>query len=300
MKVAYKLLWIDDSIDEFVEEGCLDAISDHLEDQGFNPIIVISSKSEDFFNKLDDSYDLILTDYHMGMVTGEDIIKRVREEAIFTEILFYTARGDLKDTNKINRISFLQTSGDARGHHNAVEEETINLINLTIKKFQNIVAMRGLIMHETSYLDSQSLSIIEKYLSKDGSNLDEIAETIYDKISVHLEEKIKKTEEYKSKKKFQKLVKDNFLFSADYKIDTISSILIKLNKTDFSDDYKNEINNVRNKFAHANLLKDENGREYFKSGVDDLIFNEELCKTVRKNINKHKKNLDDLENSLSV
>ena len=296
MKVEYKILWIDDLIDEFEDEGCVDVISEYLQEEGFNPNIITSSKPESFFEKLDDTFDLILTDFHMGDTTGEDIINRVRELSILTEILFYTAKADLKDTAKINRISFLQTSGDARGHHKTVEEETIKLISLTIKKFQNIVAMRGMIMQETSSLDNQSLNIINTYL--DENKCDDIAENIANKLSTHLDEKVKKSEEFKATKNLKKLAKDNFLFSADYKIDVLSSIIVKSGLQDFSSDYKNELISIRNKFAHAVLLKDENGREYFQSGVDGMTFDEGLCKTIRKNINKHKSNLDELGNIL--
>lgn len=296
MKVEYKVLWIDDLIDEFEEEGCINAISEHLEEEGFKPIIITSSKPDVFFDNLDDSFDLILTDYHMGETNGENIINKIRELSIFTEILFYTAKADLKDIEKINRISFLQTSGDSRGHYKAVEEETIKLIDLTVKKFQNIIAMRGMIMHETSYLDNQSLHIIETYIN--NRECKEMADTVFTKLSSQLNEKLKKTEECKATKNLKKLSKDNFLFSAEYKIDALSYINKDVGLTDFSIDYKNEINNVRNKFAHAVLLKDDNGREFFKSGEDGMTFDKELCKKIRKNINKHKDNLDELNSRI--
>lgn len=299
MKVEYKILWIDDLIDEFEDEGCIDAISEHLEEEGFKSNIIKSSKPNIFFENLDDSFDLILTDYHMGEVNGEGIINKVRELSIFTEILFYTAKADLKDTEKINRISFLQTSGDARGHYKAVEEETIKLIDLTVRKFQNIVAMRGMIMHETSYLDNQSLYIIENYIARNG-NCEEMAKIIFEKLSVHLNEKVHKAKECEAAKNLKKLSKDNFLFSADYKIDALSCIIKSVGLEDFSSEYKNEINNVRNKFAHAILLVDKDGREYFRSGIDGMTFDKELCKKIRKDINKHKDNLDKLNKKLQI
>lgn len=263
MKVEYKVLWIDDLIEEFEEEGCIEAINKHLEDESFKPKILKSSKPDLFFENLDDSIDLILTDYHMGDTNGEEIINRIREKSIMTEILFYTAKADLKDTQKINRISFLETSGDPRGHHKAVEEETIKLIDLTIKKFQNIISMRGMIMHETSFLDYQSSSIIENYVNKNECG--EMADALCTKLESRLGEKLKKTLECKATKDIKKLSKDQFLFSAEYKIDALSFINKKVEVKDFSEDYKSQITNVRNKFAHAVLLKDPEGREYFKS-----------------------------------
>ena len=52
-------------------------------------------------------------------------------------------------------------------------------------------------------------------------------------------------------------------------------------------------------FAHAILEKDEKtGREYFKHSEDGITFDEDFCKTIRKNINKHKQNLDDLQSKI--
>ena len=91
----------------------------------------------------------------------------------------------------------------------------------------------------------------------------------------------------------------HFLFSADYKIEALSKILQSLKIKDFSSDYKTEIITIRNKFAHAILEKDEKtGREYFKHGEDGITFDEDFCKTIRKNINKHKQNLDDLQSKI--
>ena len=64
---------------------------------------------------------------------------------------------------------------------------------------------------------------------------------------------------------------------------------------------KKEIINIRNDFAHAKLEeeKDSNGsivRKYFKKC--DITFGQEYCKTIRKNIVKHKKNLEMLKNKI--
>ncbi len=94
--------------------------------------------------------------------------------------------------------------------------------------------------------------------------------------------------------KFIKLTTDNFVFSADYKIKTLGQILGSLNIKDFSGEYKEEINSMRNKFAHAILQKDkETGREYFKHGESGLTFDEVLCKKIRTDIIKYRKNFNE-------
>jgi CheY-like chemotaxis protein len=300
MKIEYKILWLDDQIKDFIEDEIIEEVEKFLIEQGFQPQIITVSKSEDFFAALDDSYDLILTDYHLNDINGDEVIKQIRsqEYSVMSEVLFYTAQADLKDTNKINRVSFLETNTLLGNHRELVLQATKNLIGLTIKKFQNIVAMRGMIMHETSSLDVEMVDIIKKALQNKELNFEELSISIYDELIVLFNQKTQFVEKCKRNKNFNKLTKDHFVYSAKYKIRTLSKILQDLGMTDFSDEYDIEINSLRNKFAHAVLQKDENGREFFKYGQNGIPFNEESCKSIRENVIKHKKNLDELKQKL--
>lgn len=309
MKIDYNVLWLDDQIDVFIEDEYVDGIKSHLEEEGFNANIITVSKPVDFFLQLNDSIDLILTDYNMAGKNGAQIVEEVRDQSIFTEILFYTAKADLQNLDKIDRITFLQTDKVSGGtHHEKVVEKAISLINLTIKKFQHVVAMRGMIMHEVSSLDDQMLEILKSYLNckekscvecTDKEKCKPIADSIFGKLEQQFIDKRNDVVKLKEKNNLRKLIKDNFLFSADYKIEALSKILEILNIIDFSADYKTEIITVRNKFAHAVLEKDgETGREYFKHGEDGITFDEDYCKNIRKNINKHKQNLDNLQSKI--
>jgi CheY-like chemotaxis protein len=309
MKINYKILWLDDEIDAFREDEFIDKVQQHLEEKGFAPDIQTVAKVTDFFDQLDDSFDFILTDYNMAEKNGAQVIADIREKSIFTEILFYTAQVEWEEIGKLDRISFLQTSKVSGGtHHEKVIDKAINIIDLTIKKFQHIVAMRGMIMHETSTLDAQSMDILKSYLNCRGKGCGDctdkerckpISDSIFEKLEQQFLDKIDDVVKLKEKNNLQKLIKDNFLFSAEYKIEALSKILTNLNMTDFSADYKTEIITVRNKFAHAVLEKDEKtGREYFKHGEDGITFDEDYCQTIRKNIIKHKQNLDNLQNSI--
>jgi len=128
-------------------------------------------------------------------------------------------------------------------------------------------------------------------------------DTIINSICTELEDlltkKNKTVKNIKTNNNYKKLIKDTFLFSAEYKIEALKEIIQKLSLFDFTDDYKKEVNTLRNKFAHAVLEIDESGRQFFKSGEGDIIFDESLCKTIRKNINKHKKSIDELEKEIN-
>jgi len=293
MKINYNVLWLDDNIDAFIEDGWVEKIKLYLIDEGFEPKIKTVAKVDEFYSYLDDSFDLILTDFHMASKNGDEIVKDIRERNIQTEILFYTAKADLKEIGKIDRVTFVETTGD---HHSEVVEETKELISLTIRKFQHIIAMRGMIMHETSTLDNQTTRILLSYMESNKEDADNITNYICQDLDRLLTNKQKIVATVKNDKKYKKIIKDTFLFSAEYKIDALRYILDKISLIDFTDDYKREVSSLRNKFAHAVLETDKKGRQFFKSGEDGITFDESLCKNIRININKHKKNIDNMEN----
>lgn len=304
MQIEYKILWLDDQIESFIEDEYVDEVKQYLRDEGFESNIETVDNATDFFEKLDSSYDLILTDYHMSEKNGDEVVREIRNRIkIFSEILFYTARADLKDIQKIDRISFLETSSSGATHQKMVVEKIKALISLTIQKFHDIVIMRGMIMNETSDMDNLKLEMIKEYISKkDINKTNTLKNDILDKIDEHFAKKLEFVNgDWKNKDNgFSKLMKDNFVFSADYKIQTLGWILNDLSLEDFSDSYKNDIINLRNKFAHAKLEIDlSTGRKYFKHGEDGITFDEDLCKTIRLNIKRHKINLENLKNKIN-
>ena len=304
MKIKYNILWLDDQIDEFIEDEFVNQIEIYLEEEGFEPNVVPVSKSQDLFSQLSDDWDLILTDYNMTDKNGAKVIREIRDKSILTEILFYTAQKEWEDVERIDRVSFLQTSKIVGTHHEIVVDEAKRLIGLTIKKFQNIVAMRGMIMHETSSLDAQIDNIVQKYLMcqevecekcPNKNKCEPISEHVMAKMHSHIDEKFKIV----SKKNFKKIRKDTFLYSADYKRIVLGKLLEMHELEDFSSSYKDDIINIRNKFAHAVLLYNENtGKQYFENKQESIIFDNELCRDIRKNIRKYKERIDELEQDI--
>jgi CheY-like chemotaxis protein len=300
MKLEYKILWLDDKIKDFIEDGFIEEVEEHLLDNNFIPIIIPVSKTEDFFRELDSSFDLILTDYHLNNdENGEKVINELRRNSVMTEVLFYTAKADLTDAKKIDRVSFLETGRKVGTEHiENVIAKTIDLIDLTIKKFQHIVSMRGMIMHETSSLDTLMIEIIKKALKKKEIDFSDLSTSIYEQLIELFTQKKEFVEECQKKGNFNQLTKDNFVFSAKFKILTLSKVLESLGMDDFSKKYDEEINSIRNKFAHAELQKDENGREFFKYKEEGIDFDDGLCKKIRQDIIKHKMSLDELNDKL--
>src|SRR5579872_3821868 len=95
MKLQYKILWIDDNIENYIDAGINIEFESYLANLGFIPIIKLYETGEKALEELesDKKYDLILSDYNIaGGEQGDALIGRIREGEVFTEVLFYSAQ----------------------------------------------------------------------------------------------------------------------------------------------------------------------------------------------------------------
>ena len=211
--------------------------------------------------------------------------------------MFYSAQSEIKNTINLDRITFLDTSKTtSKNHYQDVIEKAISLIDLTIKKFENIVVMRGMIMQETSSLDTIIKNIVVKYLKTLDDNK---KQTLLEDILFSIEENA--TEKYnKAKsKKINDILKDNVLFSSDQKIKALGKILIELKFEDFSNGYSEDIILNRNKLAHAELIKNDQGKDCFKSKYNEIIFDEVFCLQIRKNLINYRKKIENIQSMIA-
>lgn len=305
MKLDYKILWLDDQVHTINDDGYTADIYQYLSEQGFDAKIDLAKTEVEFFDFLDkdDSYDLILTDYHLDETSkntrnGDEIIGLVRDRSIFTEIMFYSAQEAVADTIKKDRITFFDTRRVVgNGHFEKIVEKAISLIALTIKKFQHIVAMRGMIMNETSTIDADMLEIVTGFIQKTNST--EVKNRIYDELIGFHSRKLGDSEKFKKNDRIDSVLKDPLLISSSQRANAIEEIIKLLGIDNFIEDLKVNIIKVRNDFAHAVYVKDkETGREYFLDKKDGIDFNEEKCKEIRINISKHKQNIINLKSKL--
>lgn len=299
MKLEYKILWLDDNKKAIEEDGYPSEIEEHLRKKAFIPKIILVDSKDDFFGNLEqDDFDLILTDFNLNdSENGDEIIQQVRNRPIFTEIMFYSALSKIKNPENLDRITFLDTSKmiDRNNHFPNVIKKAIFLIDLTIKKFENIVVMRGMIMQETSSLDTTIENIVNKYIA----TLDEENKKLFlDDIFINIEKNAKEKYDKAQSKKYNKILKDNVLFSSDQKIKVLGKILIKLKSEDFSNGYSEDIILNRNKLAHAELIKNEQDKYCFKSKGNEIIFDEVFCQNIRKDLIYYREKIENLQEKI--
>lgn len=301
MKLEYKILWIDNDLKDYLENGSVKDIEDFLIGKGFEPII------EKVFDEADldgyilkHDYDLIISDYNLENTTGDKIIEEIRhDKQLDTEILFYTAQTENSYKNQEDvqkRLAFIERLTFKIGRDGLIDKIE-KVITLTLKKLLELNATRGLITAATSELDVEIEEIY--YLALEFSNNDEIGEKI-EKIFITDYKEIKKNHLRQCKLKRDCHLSDYKLYfsvSDSFRKYDILREVLKIKKIENFDidlfkKYGEQVIDIRNKFAHAKAVKIE-GVEMLKGqyGKEDYTFDEESCITIRQNLINHKKNL---------
>lgn len=298
MRLKYKILWIENEEDWV--DSIYDQIQEHLSDLGFEFEKKLIAREEESVNY--DEYDLILMDLNLAdQPNGAELIERIRNLNVFTDIVFYSSVGidTLREKGREKNLEGVYYSG--RTPENSFVRKVCQVIDSTIKKVQDLSNLRGLVMAEVSDLDSLMDEIIRKYYV-DQSLLDKF----HSKITKDKEKNIKKSLENDGID-CEKTCKLNWRqFNIDKLLKIIDSsqkvravnILLERHKVQgtvlyqspndkgFVDNYNKDIIDVRNNLAHCSSVI-ENGKEILKTRGGDLIFDTDMIIDIRKKIREY-------------
>lgn len=287
-------MWFEDDQESFITKQKF--VKEIVEELGF---IFTPPKREingDNIDTIDfEEYDLMIADLNLESENGPQILEKIREKDILTEVVFYSSNGedDVRRVLKEHQIDGAYCTGRVNSEF---EEKVKKVILTTIKKVQDVNNMRGLIMAGTSDLDGIMRDIIEIILK--GKNVDaksKLIEKIFNDVESSVNEKSKKFGKFKEKSLIDKLMNDTMMFDANKKINAIQ-LLFDIINTEFSDEYKgdkfiksysDEINYYRNIFAHVKVVIDENGKKKLMSKNNEIEFTPEFCQDIRKKLIKY-------------
>lgn len=298
MRLKYKILWIENEEDWV--DSIYDQIQEHLSDLGFEFEKKLIAKEEESVNY--DEYDLILMDLNLAeQPNGAELIERIRNLNVFTDIVFYSSVGidTLREKGREKNLEGVYYSG--RTPDSSFVRKVCQVIDSTIKKVQDLSNLRGLVMAEVSDLDSLMDEIIVKYYV-DQSLLDEF----HRRITKNKENNIKKSLdndgidcEKTCKLNWRQFNIDKLLkiIDSSQKVRAINILLERHKKqgTDlyqspndkgFVDNYLQDIIYVRNNLAHCSSVI-ENGKEILKTRSGDLCFDTDMIIDIRKKIREY-------------
>lgn len=329
MKLEYKILWFEDN-PEIVDDLIGPGIKNYLDSLGFVYQCTHRENGDNLDEMIENkNYDLILTDLNLGEEheTGEKVVKHIRDGNILTEVLLYSADESginrvIENTDHlIERVSFSVGIEHLAG-------KTNEIIDLTIKKVQDIRNMRGLVISEAIDLENKMKEILQDYLrllDENGNEvkLQKLLEDIFNKKIIQQDEQLDEIKALGSVNigKFieegiftandiSKSIKDILKNKHDeVKLQLSQSSMSKENKEkveiklkrisaikkDFKTFWK-EIINMRNTLAHVKEQTDEDGVPFLESRNKEsdyiIRFDSEKYIEIRKNFKKHSENID--------
>lgn len=304
MKLEYNILWIDNDIQEYIDNGEVGNLDSYLEELGFEPNIITVEDEAELDNFIYNyKYDLIISDFNLNATTGDKIIEKIRDEKGFsTEILFYTAKSNFRDDPDVKeRLAFMDRI-TFHSNRDTFLDKVEKLIRLTLDKLLELNATRGLITAATSDLDVEIEEIVMQLVVKHNKSADDLKQIVTDKAHTPLQKRLDnfwdrydsfqsyfpKIDAVKKWEIFRDLLKP---LKAQNEIKTF----LDSNKT-----YQAQVIDVRNKFAHAKAI-DDNGTLKLKGQIEgqDFEFTEASCVEIRKNLIEHKRNIENLKNLLN-
>lgn len=330
MRLKYNILWFDDGT-EWIE-SVEDNIKEFLLENGF----ILNYDNHKNANKLDEvidniknntqDVDIILMDYKLlNQDKGDALIKRIRQQEVLTEILFYSQDAPVRDKFKEECIEGIYFS-----NRSDFLDRLFQIIPHTIKKVLDLNNMRGLVMAETSSMDLllnelllNMFLLLDKY---DTCRRQEIVDKVFEKRLEHAH-RIKEIEhqivkiEGKSKIQFN----INVINKQEY-LDDISILLeniepsdryqavnklykiikekdkVKVDASKFGifKKYEDEIIKIRNVLAHVH--EDfVDGKTVLKSkirGYDEFTFSHKEFENIRKSLISHTENIKNLNSEI--
>ncbi len=306
MKLEYKILWIEDTPISIRRDK--KQIIKYIEELGFQCKIKDVTNFADFESVVGYentiNYDLLLVDLDLGNQKskdeGDSIIRKVRDAKVYTEIVFYSSHyAELQNKLKDHFVEGIFTSS-----REELTDKVEKIIDVTIKKVQDVNNLRGLIMAEVAELDRLKKSILIKYniKNKDDTRLYKyVKEDVFKKIHEELADLnciIDPKCEY-NEIDFEKLLK-NFFYDSFKKSRTV----FKVKKLDSKcssvpfvhQDYYDNVIKKRNVFAHEEEKIRDDGTKYLNyTDGSPLEFTEDHCIQIRKDIKRYKKILKEIE-----
>ena len=311
MRIKYKILWVDDRKEEFEQLSYDKRIVDYVRELFFEPQLFFCETIEEAKERIrQNHFDVIFSDYNIDDGTeeqGDAFISYIRAHNVNTEVLFYSAMQELP-TERLNRVVFFSLAGLQNGYRKLMEQME-NLIN-------DLTALRGLVMAETSELDKKMEDICLCYfVRKKSDKSDLVFEEILNGLETDYLNNLKKsnncdkkcTHKIRNKSSFEDII-TNLAFDSARKARAIKKIMEETNyplqnhdiNNDFYEAYLKDIIGTRNLLAHSYSKTIETGQEVLvsKKEGNKIIFDETKIKGIRQRMLLYESVLNDLYESL--
>lgn len=333
MDLTFRVLWFED-VDEWYGTTSR-RVTKYVKNKNFKIEITRIERASEF--KLSsyklENFDLLLVDYELEKVREEDktrtiygseIIQAIREGKFVNDILFYSSHG-FEIISNVMKDEGLQGVFMADRNNEEFLEMVKLLVDKAVRKADNLINIRGIVMDATSGFDTTIQELIRKTWPQLGNSTVKIANDIKKKI---LAENVKTAE--KLDRKYPEVSSENIgqlLDERDFSAIRQARLLswcieaspnlkeqfLKVfrknmrsseDSVKFFERYKADIIDYRNALAHVKNVPSLDDKIIIGE-VDGkkIKFDRELCDTLRKRLLCYESILDEmnifLESSIS-
>jgi len=291
MNYIFNVLWFEDNVgwyglekiqlESIVEEHCLKCNISRKRGSDFNVTEL-----------LHESFDLILMDYDLATEqSGEKIICDIREENVFTDILFYSSQYDAM----IAAIKDISPPIDGVYYSNRKIEEfhekLSGLIAKIVQRSENLINLRGFVLDNTSDFELRTKEILnicwQKFSEEQQSKLVDGVNDLLNKKCRWIKKQIEVAK--KQDEIFVYSNNNDHLLSISDRLDLFQIILPILSSdfempkyicpTNFKEFYIESVNMYRNRLGHIKL-----GEKTIHIKGNDVAINRDFHRLLRKNI----------------
>lgn len=169
MKTAYNILWIDDE-PKSTDTDQAD-VRDFLEESGIRADITFVEATEDGSIKerlehhlKDPDLDLLMVDYNMVGLQGDQLVRLIREtDHIYLPVIFYSS-SSVSDLHEAVRAA--QLDGVYIANRTALIQKVKSVVGSLLNREQTVKQVRGLLMEGVSEIDTQFYEIYLKVWPK--------------------------------------------------------------------------------------------------------------------------------------
>ncbi len=292
MNLSYSILWFDDDKD-FFESVDKVPIEAEIASWGFSPKIEPVHTAEEFNKHAPfDKFDLIVVDFKLGDEQGDKFIKDVREQEVFTEIIFYSTSASRDLWNAIHER---ELEGVFVTNKNGIVQKLLRVARQSVRKVLDLENMRGIVMSEVGDLDvlleeifkramqgvtpEQQRNIFDRFHEKtteqnkkfiDALSAFKAAPSI--DVLLHLSDSDKRWQSFNRVKKHHNRLKDN----------------------SFTGDYQKDILSPRNFLAHGVAERKIDGSFLFRHRGKEYTFDDSVSQALRNKILEYKRDFTEI------
>jgi len=286
MRLRYNILWFEND-DDWVN-SIRPRLERYLLDLGFTLETELYDSGENLEEIINNpEINLILIDENLEegefwKGDGKSLIERIRQNELYTEIIFYSGISVVEITKGLEGVYLADRDN--------IFEKTTKIIDLTIKKNQDISNIRGLFIAEAIDIAGQMEEILSEILKmKEEARRFFINEVVQEEFFT----------DYAKYKIIQRFLKQKIkslkaqLQSASNKKGQIKEILSQLEEVkEKFNQLEKEVIIIRNELAHAKVSPDK--RDTLICRNKEKLFDQNKCKEIRKTFLKHQENLNKL------